>query len=278
MKILSKKQKYILWGFLGLAVLSMALAYISIPSGALEVHFLDVGQGDSIFIETPGGSQVLIDGGAPGSGVLGKLSGIMPFYDRHIDIIAATHMDADHIGGLIDVIENFEVDMVLVSTNISNSPLSNKFWQVIKGREIPVLHIEQGDKFTLDEDIYMYALHPAPHFKTKDDNDTSLVLKLTYREDSFLFTGDIEKRAEYALAQSGLDISADVLKVPHHGSNSSSVEYFLAKVNPKLAVIQVGDNRYGHPHPAVLRRLQGVQVLRNDINGVISIYSYGNSI
>ena len=278
MKLLSKKEKYILLGFLGTAVLALALAYISTPSGALEVHFLDIGQGDAIFIETPSGRQILIDGGRPDSPILQRLSKYMPFYDRHIDIVVATHMDADHIGGLVDVLENFEVDMVLVSTSEANSPLSQKFWQVIEDKNIAVIKTETGDLFKLDTDIEMRTLHPAPEFKTNDDNDTSLVFKLVYLEDSFLLTGDIEKRAEYALAQSGIDITADVLKVGHHGSNTSSVQYFLDRVGAKLAVIQVGENTYGHPHPAVLKRLEDIQILRNDLNGDITIYSYGNSI
>lgn len=278
MKILTNKQKYTLWGVGGLAVLALGLAYVSVPSGALEVHFLDVGQGDAIFIETPSGRQVLIDGGRQDAPILARLSNYTPFYDRHIDIVAATHMDGDHIGGLISVLENFDVDMVLVSTSDANSPLSQKFWQIIENKNIPVVKAEAGDLFKLDEDIEMITLHPASGFKTSDDNDMSLVFKLVYQQDSFLLTGDIEKRAEYSLAQSNMDITADVLKVGHHGSNTSSVQYFLDMVGAKLAVIQVGENTYGHPHPAVLRRLESIQVLRNDLNGDITIYSYGDSI
>ncbi|MEX0877244.1 MAG: ComEC/Rec2 family competence protein [Candidatus Spechtbacterales bacterium] len=278
MKIFSKKQKYILWGFLGVAVLSLSLAYISIPSGALEVHFLDVGQGDAVFIETPSGRQILIDSGRPDSPILERLSNYMPFYDRDIDIVVATHMDADHIGGLVHVLENFEVDMMLVNSGDFTKPLSEKLFKIAKEKNIPIIQAGVGDKFTLDEEVFMYTLHPSSGFLNKDENEASLVFKLVYKNDSFLFTADIGKVAEYTLAQSGIDISADVLKVGHHGSNTSSVKYFLDKVGAKLAVIQVGENNYGHPHPAVLRRLKDLQVLRNDLNGDITIYSYGDSI
>lgn len=261
-----------------LAALATLLAYSSIPSGALEVHFLDVGQGDAIFIETPHGRQVLIDGGS-NDVVLAKLSEQMPFYDRSIDMVVATHMDADHIGGLLAVLKRFEVQGVLVSDTISNTDLSDAFFALIARKKIPVVVVGQGDSFTLDDGIKLTVLSPwSELLNNANDNDTSVVMKLTYKNDSFLFTGDIEKRAEYKLAASDINISADVLKVAHHGSNTSSVQYFLNKVEPKLAVIQVGENRYGHPHKAVLERLGNVQLLRNDENGGISIYSYGNSL
>lgn len=262
---------------MGVAVLAMGLAYISIPSGALEVHFLDVGQGDAIFIETPSGRQVLIDGGRQDSPILDSLSKYMPFYDRHIDIVVATHMDADHIGGLIWVMENFDVGFILVSANTADTQLAQKFWSTARKKNTPIVRVGAGDNFILDNDIELLTVHPSPNAEGLEKNDSSLVFKLTYQEDTFLFTGDIEKRAEYTLAQSEMDITADVLKVGHHGSNTSSVQYFLDKVGAKLAVIQVGKNNYGHPHSAVLERLEGMQVLRNDLNGDITIYSYGDT-
>ena len=111
-----------------------------------------------------------------------------------------------------------------------------------------------------------------------EDNNLSLVTKLVYRDDSFLLTGDAEKQVEYRLAQDYVDLKSDVLKIGHHGSNTSSVKYFLDKVGAKLSVIQVGENSYGHPHKDVLERLSSMKVLRNDLNGDITIYSYGNTI
>lgn len=276
---MTKKQNYTLIILSIFATLSVALVSASTSSGALEVHFFDVGQGDAIFIETPNKIQVLIDGGPVASPILEKLSSKMPFYDRSIDLVIATHMDADHIGGLVQVLERFEIGGILVSSVNSDTDLSNLFFKIIKEKNIPVVVVKAGDNFKLDKDIDLFVLSPWEGLlDVSKDNDSSLVTKLTYRDDSFLFMGDAEKRVEYGLAQSKFDISSDVLKIGHHGSNTSSVKYFLSKVNPKLAIIQVGKNNYGHPHQAVLKRLSEIQVLRNDLNGDITIYSYGNSI
>ncbi|OGZ60559.1 MAG: hypothetical protein A2919_01615 [Candidatus Spechtbacteria bacterium RIFCSPLOWO2_01_FULL_43_12] len=273
-------EKYILLSLAGIAILSFALAFVSTPTGALEVHFLNIGQGDAIFINTPSQRQVLIDGGRTDSPILQKLAGKMPFYDRDIDLVVATHMDADHIGGLIRVLENFEVGGVLVSTTGSDTDLSDKLWKIIKEKNIPVAKVKVGDKFTLDNDVEMFILSPFENINADaGGNDISIVAKLVYKDDSFMLTGDIEKMGEYALAGGGADIKSDVLKVAHHGSNTSSVKYFLDKVSPALAVIQVGENRYGHPHPAVIERIvgTGATILRNDLNGDVSLYSYGDS-
>lgn len=242
----------------------------------LRYIFFDVGQGDAIFIQTPNKRQVLIDGG-PTARVVEKLGEVMPFYDRSIDLVVVTHMDADHIGGLLAVLKQFDVGGVLVSTTQSNTELSDALWQLLKEKNIPVVQVARGDKFVLDEYVEMLVLSPWDELlAVAKDNDTSVVVRLTYKDDSFLLTGDAERRVEYALAQ-GTDIASDVLKIGHHGSNTSSTQYFLSQVAPKLAVIQVGENRYGHPHPAVLKRLENIFHVRNDIHGDITLYSYGDS-
>ncbi|MEX2145103.1 MAG: ComEC/Rec2 family competence protein [Candidatus Spechtbacterales bacterium] len=279
-EIFSKKEKYILLTLGFFAVLVCSLAFVSAPSGALEIHFLNIGQGDAIFINTPSKRQVLIDGGRPDSPILEKISQNMPFYDRDIDLVVATHMDADHMGGLISVLENFKIGGILVSTTKSNTDLSARFWELIEEKDVPIYVVRAGDIFVLDKDVEMLIVSPTEQFiDTSGDNDLSVVVKLTYKDDSFLLTGDIEKHAEYALATGNVNLKSDVLKVAHHGSNTSTVQYFLNKVDPDLAVIQVGENRYGHPHPAVLERISaaGAKILRNDLNGDISLYSYGDS-
>ncbi|MDX1535570.1 MAG: ComEC/Rec2 family competence protein [Candidatus Spechtbacterales bacterium] len=275
----TKNEKNIVIALGFLAISSIALAYISIPSSALEVHYLDVGQGDAIFIQTPEHYQIIIDGGAQNSLALRGVSKIVPFYDRSIDLVIATHLDADHIGGLLLILEEFDVQAVLVSQDVANSPLSERFFEIIDEQEIKLIKIVVGDKLVFDNGIELNFISPMLDYEYFSDNDSSIVAKLVYKNDSFLFTGDIEKRSEIMLAQN-VDISAEVLKVAHHGSKTSSNDYFLDRVNPKLAVIQVGENSYGHPHASVLKRFKnrGIEILRNDQNGVISIYSYGNSI
>src|SRR3990167_6604258 len=250
-KILTKNKKRILISFCVVAILFTVLAFASTPSRALEVHFLDVGQGDSIFVQTPHRTQLLIDGGS-GSQVLEKVGSRMPFYDRNLDFVILTHIDKDHAGGLIDILDKFQVGAVLVNTQVvaetQDTDLAQEFFAKIEESGVRLVRVEAGDRFWIDED-------------------------------SFLLTGDMEKFAEYSLATNNIDLGADVLKVGHHGSNSSSAKYFLDKVQAKIAVIQVGKNSYGHPHGVVLERLQnvGMQILRNDLNGIISMYSYGNS-
>lgn len=292
LKIFTKFQKRILIAFGITASLFVSLAVLSTLSNALEVHFLDVGQGDAIFIQTPNRRQILVDGGYD-KDVLEKLGKYMPFYDRSIDLVIATHMDKDHIGGLYDVLDKFEVETVLIFADVVYSQYTTSadskyamsggfdvdFFEKVKESRAKLVVVEAGDRFWIDEDIYFDILWPSKNSpQNLSDNNKSLVLKLNYKNDSFLLTGDIEKFAEYKLAQSNINLEADILKIAHHGSNTSSVKYFLDKVQAKFVVIQVGKNTYGHPHNAVLERLSGMEILRNDINGDISIYSYGNSL
>lgn len=258
-------------------VFTILLAFVSIPSGALEVHFFDIGQGDAIFIRTPSGNSMLIDGG-PDADVIAHLGKVLPFWRRRIDLVAATHMDADHIGGLMSVLEHFNVGGVIVSYHDENTDLSNAFWDKIDQYNIPVFIAERGDLFRLDNEVQLLTISPTAQLREfASDNDKSLIFKLTYKNDSFLLTGDAERRAELNLLADNINLNADVLKIGHHGSNSSSIAGFLKSVASKLAVIQVGQNRFGHPHNAVLERLSGTKILRNDLNGDIILYSYGDS-
>ena len=295
-----QRERNILIVLVFFTILFISLSYISTFSGALEVHFLDIGQGDAIFIQTPSHRQILVDGGY-GSKVLEQLDRQMPFYDRSIDFVVATHMDADHIGGLVDVLEKFEVGAVLITNIVPPSSIMLaesvendaqnaefeardsvvlKFWEKVHENGAKLVRVGAGDRFWVDNDIYFDVVWPPNETPTVlSDNNKSMVMKLVYKNDSFLLTGDMEKFAEYKLAQSSTEVSVGVLKVAHHGSNSSSVKYFLDKTQAKIAVIQVGKNPFGHPHEETLERLKkfGMQILRNDLNGIISMYSYGNS-
>ncbi len=272
---MESKKKYILLFLIIAMGLGLSLAYTSTPSGALEVHFFDVGQGDAIFIETRNQRQVLIDAGEDAD-ILEKLEGAVPFYDRHIDIIIATHMDKDHIGGMDKVLNRFDTDMVLVSQTETDSKESERFLATAKN--LSLSRVKRGDILRLDEDTKLEILWPPADLpRSAKDNNLSVVTKLTYKKDCFIFTGDIEKATEIKLAQN-TDLECEIMKAAHHGSKSSSNPYFVGKVNPELSVIQVGENSYGHPHRKVVKRLKNFgKVLRNDLNGDIIIRSYGNS-
>jgi len=250
--------------------------FIHVPDGKLHVYFLDVGQGDGILVETPLGTQVLIDGG-PDDEVIRQLSKVIPFYDRSIDMVVLTHPDSDHINGLIKVLERYDVGKIIES-GIYCATVQCREWEKRKEKEgAENFFVSLGDEIVIEDDVRFHVFNPFEDLKDKEiskKNNSSIVLKLIYKDKSLLLTGDIEKSVENKLAFSGLNIDSDFLKIAHHGSNSSSVQSFLEKVSPLIAFIQVGENsRYGHPHPEVINRLEdnSISYYRTDIDGIIEL-------
>ena len=229
----------------------------------LHVMFFDVGQGDAIFIETPGGRQVVVDGGSDPLLMTRLLGERMRFNDRHIDIVAATHPNSDHIGGLAQVLERYDVGAVL-ERRIEYESAAYQAWSRAVNAEMAqgarVIDASAGQVIALDADVRIEVLGPPPILlggTESDADNASLVLRLVYGEVSILLTGDIFSEAERALLASGAALDSDVLKVPHHGSDSSSTRDFLSAVSPAAAVISVGEgNSYGHPHANVVERLR----------------------
>lgn len=254
----------------------------------LEVNFFDIDQGDAIFIESPEGHQILIDGG-PTSAILEKIGREMPFYDRSIDLIILTHPEHDHIAGLLEVFKKYKVENILW-TGVLKDTAEFKEWQRLIEEEQAQIKIAQtGQKIILPTrlglvDKYMEVLFPFESLEEKNvsnTNNTSIIAKLVFNQDSFLFTGDAYKSVENKLLKEGMDLQSDVLKIGHHGSNTSTGEEFLREVLPEIAVISVGkENAYGHPHPEVIEILNkyDIKVLRSDQNGDIKILSNGQNI
>ncbi|MFC1751554.1 ComEC/Rec2 family competence protein [Patescibacteria group bacterium] len=247
----------------------------------LEVVFLDVGQGDATFIEAPNGNQVLIDGGENRT-VLSELSGVMPFYDRSIDALILSHAHSDHIGGLIEVLKRYEIGLI-IEPCFKHDTAEYKTWEeIILQKDITRVCGKKGDIINLDERTNMEILLPVGDVANRKIHDAMLVLKLNYGETSFLFTGDMEKNLESYLAQTlEEELKSDVLKVGHHGSDTSTSEIFLGFVGPEYAVISVGENnKYGHPKPEILERLErfGATILRTDELGTIKIKSDGEQV
>lgn len=268
--------------YLSLIILSGAVALIwsavfsQIPGNILEVVFFDVGQGDSIFIETPNKKQVLIDGG-PDKMVLEKLEEVMPFYDRTIDLMILTHPDADHLTGLLSVLEYFKVNHILVSGFENNTAVYQEWKKLIEERNIPVTLAQVGQRIVFPSGVEFDILWPdqSKMETISKANNASVVGRLIYNESEILLTGDIEKKIENLL--SNQDLESDVLKIPHHGSKSSTGYSFLKAIRPKISVISVGENnRYGHPHQEVLERLNNTAIYRTDRNGDIKIFTAGN--
>lgn len=270
---------------LSLNIFALVAVYDLSRPQLLEVVFFDIGQGDSIFIETPQGHQILIDGG-PDSTILKKLGEEMPFWDRAIDLIILTHPSADHLNGLLMVLERYQVNQILWS-GIEVDTFGYQQWMKLIAEENADIFIARsGQKIKMGKNVYLDILHPAENLKgqkikgRKAINNTSIVSRLVFGQNSFLFTADIEKRAEQELINRGVYLNSAVLKVAHQGSKTSSSEEFLAAVSPEIAIISVGkDNRYGHPHQETLEILEkyDIKILRTDLDGDIRIISDGKN-
>lgn len=229
--------------------------------GYLKVVFLDVSQGDSIFIETPNKKQILIDGG-PDSKVLSSLSKVMPFADRSLDMIIVTHEDKDHIGGVPLIMDNYDVEYFLTTTK-NNSKSSLDLKDKFKSKNIKEIIIKNKKRILLDKDIYLDIIYPNKDVSDLETNESSIVCKLVYKNNSFMFMGDANLYVENVLLwEESIDvIDADILKLGHHGSKSSSSLLWLEKVSPDFAIISAGkDNSYGHPNKEVLDRLDKLKI------------------
>jgi len=281
------KNRKLVWIILGILffvnIVIWFVVYNLDKAREIKVIFFDVGQGDSIYIETSETNQVLIDGG-PTSVVLKKLGEEMPFYDRKIELMILTHPDHDHLAGLLEVLKSYEVENILWTGVIRDTQEWKKWKELIEKEEAKIRIAKKGQRIILREKplVFLTILYPFEDLenrKVKNINDTAIVSRLDYGLDSFLFTADISKKVERELVKEGSNILSDVLKVAHHGSKTSSCSEFLKEVSPSLAVIQVGENSYGHPDPGVLARLKefGIQVQRTDENGDIKIVSDGNN-
>ncbi len=234
----------------------------------VSVWVFDVGQGDAIFIDSD--MQVLIDGG-PSNVIVEKLSIVMPFWDRSIDLIVNTHPHADHLTGLIDVLDRYLVGSVWVSGQEYGTSFSNEFEDLIEGRDSTVL---SGERLWIDEQVSIEVVWPVANLEgvqLDDPNDGSIVMLVECFETRILLTGDIGADQELAIMEYVGDI--DILKVAHQGSYTSSHVDFLKAVDPEVAIISVGENDYGHPHDEVLNRLDqmNVQVYRTDLHGDIRV-------
>lgn len=251
--------------------------------GMLTVAFFDVGQGDAIFIEAPNGNQMLVDGG-PGTSVIRALGEVMPFYDRTIDAVIATHPDADHIGGLPEVLRRYDVGFFLDPGVSSDTGVYKALVQSIGLAGAKYIIARRGMNIALDEaaGVFLEILFPDRDMEGTDTNDASIVANLVYGDTSFLLTGDSPQKIEkYLAAIDGKNLDTNVLKAGHHGSKTSTSDILLGFASPEIAIISAGtNNRYGHPHEEVLNRLSefGVRVLRTDEEGTIIIKSDGERI
>jgi competence protein ComEC len=249
----------------------------------LTVAFLDIGQGDAIYIEAPNGNQMLIDGGPPKT-ALKTLRSVMPFYDRSIDMLLVTNPDADHIGGFIDILGRYKVKDLVEPGTISPSATYAELEKYAVLRKVGWIAANRGQIIWLDKKrgVGFQILFPDRNVSGLATNDGSIVGRLFYGKTSVMFTGDAPQNIErYLVSLDGKGLKSDVLKVGHHGSKTSSSEEFVGFVSPTYAAISVGaDNKYGHPNQETFSTLQkfGVETFRTDKSGTIVMKSDGEVI
>jgi len=267
--------------FLSIIVLLLYFYFSQNKENTLEVNFLDVGQGDAILIKTISGQNILIDGGEDEK-IIKRLSEELSWWDKKIDLIILTHPHSDHVGGLVDVLKRYEVLKVLYTGAIHNSPDYLAWLELIKEKSISLSIINHSQKILLGDDCSLEILYPISQDNISGQanlNNTSIVSRLDYRQTSFLFMGDAEKEVEEILLKiEAGKLKTDVLKIGHHGSDSSSLLGFLEIVDPVYAVIEVGkDNRFDHPSPRIIKRLErlGIKTFRTDMDGNIKFVSNG---
>lgn len=241
----------------------------------------DVGQGDALFLETPSGTQMLIDGG-PSNAVLAKLGRAMKLTDRHIDYVMLSHPDADHVTGLPAVLERYSVGSVIVTGAESQSPEYKAFAEAVARLDIPVRTVRAGDAEWLDTETALRVLWPSNERVNKEEsNNTSIVTQLIFGTTTILLTGDAEAPVESQILAKNHRIKSDVLKAGHHGSKTSTTEEWVSAVDPDLVLIPVGrDNQFGHPHAEVIDRLKNhnVEIYRTDVLGDVHLQTDGEEI
>lgn len=230
--------------------------------GVLTVAFLDIGQGDAIYIEAPNGNQMLIDGGPPSGAVLRELGRVMPFWDRSLDVVLATHPDQDHVGGLPAVIDRMNVASVVTTENTSGTGAYGAFEKVILEKHPRRILARTGEKIILDNGVVLEILFPDKNARGWETNMGSIIARLSYGNESFIFSGDSPQSVEqYIVSKNSGALRANVLKLGHHGSRTSSAKIFLSAINPDYAIISAGkDNKYGHPHKEVTDLLTELKI------------------
>jgi len=245
----------------------------------LTFAMLDIGQGDALFIESPTGTQVLVDGGPPRK-ILGHLAKVMPPFDRTLDAIVMTHPDADHISGFLDVLTIYQVGKIFEPGIATDSKIYHDIEKIAEEKNIPSILAKRGMRLNLGGGAVLDILFPDRDVYEWETNAGSIVAKLSYGDTSVMLTGDATIDTEkIILSENGADyLRSTVLKAGHHGSRTSSSKEFVKIVAPQYAFISAGkDNRYGHPHQEVLDILKEAHadILRTDVLGTIIMKSDG---
>ena len=255
---------------------------ITQPDGQLHIVFMNVGQGDATFIQTPSGRQILVDGGLYPSVLNDQLGQQMPFWDKEIDLLVATHPDADHVSGLVGVFDRYRVNQLITNgQSFGESPIYDEVLNAAQTQESEIRAVQAGEIIEIEDGVRLEVVHPGLELVEDNRNENSVSMRLVYGDFSFLFTGDAEQVAEAEMLAAKRPLTSLVFKAGHHGSNSSSSLPFLQAVQPQIIIVSAGvDNRFGHPAPEMLERATavGAVVLRTDELGSITVTTDGESM
>lgn len=257
---------------LGLGVVLFVL-FGQLPDKSFHIYFLDVGQGDSIYIKTPQNHQILVDAGA-GDSVIDELSEVIPFFDKSIDLIVLTHPDKDHVEGFSSVLEKYKVENVLLTGVQKESKIYEEVLEKILKEDCTVFIAQAGSDFKIGEVILdiIFPLNQAFATDPKESNNVAVAMRVIYKDKIILLTADLEEEIENKLAGRYKNLQANIFKAGHHGSKTSTSEKFLKAAKPDVVVISAGkNNSYGHPHQEVVERLEkfGTKIRRTDLEGRI---------
>lgn len=256
-------------------LLMVGKLWVDLPRGNLEVHFFSIGQGDGILVETPENFRILIDGG-PDNSILEKLGETLAFDQKKIDLMILTHPHADHMNGLVDVLEKMEVETVLV-TGVNYGGLAyEKFWELVAEKGVEVIYVNGVNDWRVGSVLIdlLYPLRSIQGEEFENVNNSSVSLRVIFGQQKIFFSGDLEEEGEEELLASGARLAAEVYKAAHHGSKTSSTEEFLAEIGMEIAVISCGlDNKFKHPATETLDKLwrAGATVYRTDLDGDVRL-------
>ncbi|HEX3012359.1 MAG TPA: ComEC/Rec2 family competence protein, partial [Syntrophomonadaceae bacterium] len=285
-----RNQQYRKYLIPSLGTIAVFFVILLIPAGFyhrgyLELDFIDVGQGDAILLKTPQGKFMLIDGGGNSLYDVGKTT-LLPYLHRRgireLCILLNSHPDEDHLLGLMAVAEELPVKYIALPASLANCPEYEPLQRIAGQDRVSTLHLRAGQKLELEKGLDISILHPGgQNFNKNNNNNQSVVLKVSYKEFSAWLTGDIEEEAMQGLLDAGVITAATLVKVPHHGSKNSLLVEFYRQVQPRYAIISVGSNNlYGHPHPAILTMLneQNSKILRTDQDEAVIVRSNGHTV
>jgi competence protein ComEC len=250
--------------------------FFSLPDGKLHLKIYDVGQGDAIFLRTPGGHKVLIDGG-PNNKILDYLGEELPFYSKKLDLVILTHPQSDHLTGLVDVVERYQISYLWMNETKNETKLFSEWQDVLKNREATASIVRQGDRMVFPDKTEITVVWPKNDLTVSDINAHSVVVLVTYGDFDALLTGDADRQTQPYTSGSR---HVEVFKVPHHGAKESFDEKFVRTISPEVSVISVGSkNSYGHPSTQAVNVLEevGSKIYRTDKDGTIEIVSDGKS-